>query len=92
MDGKVALITGASSGIGRATALAFAERGARVAVAARRGDELDALVDEIAQTGVDALALPTDVAISEQVQRMVEATVERLSLQVEPQKLSEPLQ
>ena len=48
LTNKVAIVTGASSGIGRATALLFAEQGARVVVAARRQNELDALVAEIA--------------------------------------------
>ncbi len=52
MSGKVALITGASSGIGRATALAFARKGAGVVLAARREDELAALAEEIEAAGV----------------------------------------
>jgi len=58
---KVAIVTGASSGIGRATALLFAEEGASVVVAARRQKELDDLVAEIAATGGRALALAGDV-------------------------------
>lgn len=58
---KVAIVTGASSGIGRATAKLFAAQGAKVVVAARRQAELDELVDEIASTGSEAAALAGDV-------------------------------
>lgn len=61
LAGKVAIITGASAGIGRATAKLFAAEGAKVVVAARRQAELDALVDEIAETGGEAVALSGDV-------------------------------
>jgi NAD(P)-dependent dehydrogenase (short-subunit alcohol dehydrogenase family) len=76
MDRKVALITGASSGIGRATAEAFAARGCRVALAARREDELAALADGIRGRGGEATVVKTDVAVAKEVQRMVEHTVE----------------
>ena len=71
MKDKVALITGASSGIGRATALAFAAKGANVIVAARRQDELDQLVAEIEANGGKAAAIKTDVSKSADVQQMV---------------------
>ena len=61
MNNKVALITGASSGIGRATAELFAEKGARIVVAARRQDELDSLVAEIESRSGKASAIQTDV-------------------------------
>ena len=72
---KVGLVTGASSGIGRATALAMAAAGASVLVAARRGAELAALVSEIEANGGSALAVPTDVTDEAAVQAMVEACV-----------------
>lgn len=61
LQNKVAIVTGASSGIGRATAKLFAQQGAKVIVAARRQHELDSLVDEIQQTGGEAQALAGDV-------------------------------
>jgi 3-oxoacyl-[acyl-carrier protein] reductase len=64
---KVALVTGASQGIGRAIALAFAQSGAKVAVAARQVGKLEDLVKEIEATGGEALAVPLDVADPAQV-------------------------
>ncbi len=73
---KVALITGASSGIGRATAEAFAAKGAHVVVAARRKEELDNLVDSIEAMGGKASAIKTDVSIAKSVEQMVAHTIE----------------
>src|ERR1700693_3801829 len=64
---KVALVTGASQGIGRATALALAEAGAKVGAAARSADKLASLVSEIEAAGGSALAVPLDVADPAQV-------------------------
>ena len=61
LAGRVAVVTGASSGIGAATAQRFAELGATVALIARRGDRIDALEDHIRANGGTALALPTDI-------------------------------
>jgi NAD(P)-dependent dehydrogenase (short-subunit alcohol dehydrogenase family) len=69
---KVVVVTGASRGIGRATALAMAAAGAQVVVAARTADQLHSLADEIeAQTGRPALVAVTDVAVETDVARMV---------------------
>ena len=76
MSGKVALVTGASSGIGRATAEAFAAKGAKVALAARREDELAGLVGEIESRGGAATFVRTDVSIAKDVERMVQHTIE----------------
>ena len=77
MKGTVALITGASSGIGRATALAFAARDAKVALAARREDELATLAAEIEAKGGEATYVRTDVSVAGDVERMVGHTIEK---------------
>jgi NADP-dependent 3-hydroxy acid dehydrogenase YdfG len=78
LDGTVALVTGASSGIGEATARALASQGAAVSVVARRKDRLDGLVREIEQGGGKALAIETDVTEQEQAKEAVARTVEAL--------------
>ncbi|BAY22002.1 short-chain dehydrogenase/reductase SDR [Calothrix sp. NIES-2100] len=74
LDGKVAIITGASSGIGEATALALAAEGAAVVLAARRGDRLNALAEKVATIGGKALPIITDVTDETQVQNLVQKT------------------
>jgi NADP-dependent 3-hydroxy acid dehydrogenase YdfG len=73
---KVVLVTGASSGIGAATAFEFAHQGARVVLAARRVEELEMQVSRITKDGGRALAIPTDVTEVAQVIRLVERTRE----------------
>lgn len=75
LQGKVVLVTGASSGIGKATALVLAEAGATVAVAARRVDRLNALVQQISDDGGKALAIAADVGDESQARSMVEKTL-----------------
>jgi 3-oxoacyl-[acyl-carrier protein] reductase len=77
LKGKVALVTGASQGIGRDTALALAEAGARVAVAARTEEKLAALVKDIVAAGGEAVAVKMDVADAEQVKAGFKAVVEK---------------
>lgn len=74
---KVALVTGASSGIGRATAKLFAAEGASVVVGARRKAELDSLVAEIEAAGGQAVALPGDVRDESYAKALVALAVER---------------
>lgn len=78
LTGKVALITGASSGIGEAAALALAAEGVAVAVAARRVDRLAGLVQRIESMGARALALPGDMTVQKDAARIVEQTVATL--------------
>jgi 3-oxoacyl-[acyl-carrier protein] reductase len=77
VSGKVALVTGASQGIGRDTALALSEAGAKVAVAARNEERLAALVQEIAGKGGEAFAVKMDVADPEQVKAGFKAVIEK---------------
>jgi NADP-dependent 3-hydroxy acid dehydrogenase YdfG len=72
----VAIVTGASSGIGEATAEALAAEGARVVLAARRVEELEALADRIESDGGEALVVPTDVTDEEDIDALVEATTD----------------
>jgi uncharacterized protein len=73
---KVALITGASSGIGRETALALSHRGATVVLAARRKERIDALAAQIRERNGNALAVQTDVSREEDVDRLFEKIME----------------
>lgn len=74
LDGRIALVTGASSGIGEATALALAEAGAKVAIAARRRDRLDALSARLAPLGAEPLVLEADLIDEHAAQRIVAET------------------
>jgi NADP-dependent 3-hydroxy acid dehydrogenase YdfG len=77
IEGKVVVITGASSGLGEATARMLSAHGATVVLGARRVERIDALAAELARAGGKALALGTDVTRSAEVQRLVDAAVEK---------------
>ena len=75
VEGKVVVITGASSGLGEAAARFLAARGANVALGARRVDRIRALADELTRGGGKALAISTDVTRRDEVQALVDAAV-----------------
>jgi 3-oxoacyl-[acyl-carrier protein] reductase len=77
LNGRVALVTGASQGIGRATAIALATAGAKVVCAARNAEKLAEVVKEIAATGGDAVAVKMDVADGEQVKAGFKQAIEK---------------
>ncbi|MCI0863915.1 MAG: SDR family oxidoreductase [Chloroflexi bacterium] len=79
LDNKIALITGAGRGIGQAIALAYAREGAQLSLAARSGSELEETANQCRKLGAEVLITPTDVTDAGQVERLVDATVERYS-------------
>ena len=76
IEGKVIVITGASSGLGEATARHLSSVGAVVALGARRLDRIDNLAKELARNGGKALAVQTDVTRRDEVRRLVDAAIE----------------
>ncbi|MFP3360615.1 SDR family NAD(P)-dependent oxidoreductase, partial [Planococcus sp. SIMBA_143] len=76
INGKVVIITGASSGIGEATAKKLAGDGAKVVLAARREDRLEELKKEITNSGGEAIIQKTDVTSREQMQALADKTIE----------------
>jgi NAD(P)-dependent dehydrogenase (short-subunit alcohol dehydrogenase family) len=76
LNGRVAIVTGVSSGLGRATALALAKAGARVALVARTEDELVAVATEIETAGGRALVLPLDLAQGNEIMAVAQRTIE----------------
>ena len=77
LKGKVAIVTGATEGIGRATALQLAREGAAVAICARRQEPLDRTSAELRKTGSEVLALPADMSKKADVERFMKAVVDR---------------
>lgn len=78
LDGEVAVVTGAGTGIGRAIALGLASAGADVAVAGRRQDVIDSVAEEIRGMGRRSIAVATDVMDDDQLQRLIDRTVAEL--------------
>ena len=76
LDGQTAIVTGASSGIGEATAETLSSRGANVVLAARREDELVTLAEQIDAAGGEALVAPTDVTEEDDIEALVDVTVD----------------
>ncbi|MBU2651319.1 MAG: SDR family oxidoreductase [Bacteroidetes bacterium] len=77
MIGKTVIVTGASSGIGRALAFEMAARKAKVVIVARNREKLEAVENELKATGTEVLALTADVSIEDDCRRLVEETVKR---------------
>lgn len=77
LTGKVAMITGGGTGIGRAAALSFSKKGATVVLVGRRRAELEAVVGEIKHTGGEAVAMPADISNEGEVVALVEGVLER---------------
>ena len=77
IDGKVAIVTGASSGIGESTARELAQAGAITVLAARRVERLEKLEEEIREMGGRALAVPTDLTKPEEITRLVNTTLKK---------------
>eukprot|EP00903_Cladosiphon_okamuranus_P008986 g8596.t1 len=76
LDGLVALVTGASSGIGKATAIAFSKEGAKVVLAARREDKLQEVADEIRSAGGEAVVVVGDVSTETDCKKIVDTAVD----------------
>src|ERR1700749_1739605 len=74
---RVVLITGASSGIGRALALELGKRGARLGLTARRAEELSKVAEEVSRAGGQALVLPADVRSAEEINKVAERVREK---------------
>jgi NAD(P)-dependent dehydrogenase (short-subunit alcohol dehydrogenase family) len=77
LKGKVAIITGGTEGIGKATALRLAQEGAKVAICGRRGEMLKKAADEIGKTGAEVLAIAADMSKPADIERFMKAVIER---------------
>ncbi len=77
LKGKVAVVTGGTEGIGKATALKLAQEGAKVAICARRAELLDKTAEEIRKTGAEVLAVAADMSKAADIERFMKAVIER---------------
>src|SRR3712207_4795176 len=77
LEGKVVMITGASRGLGRALALAFAREGANLVINSRSEDSLGPVAGEAEETGTEVLAVPANVSVGSDVERLVDESVRR---------------
>ena len=77
LEGQTAIVTGGGTGIGRAIAQEFARLGAKLVLASRSAEHLEPAVSELRSTGAEAMSVPTDVRIPEQVERLCEETTRR---------------
>ncbi len=80
IEGKVAVITGASSGLGEATARLLSAQGATVVLGARRAGRIQSLADELTRSGGKAMAITTDVTRCDQVKKLIDAAVHKSDL------------
>ena len=78
LEGKVAIVTGASRGIGRAISIGLAEHGADVVLAARKPEDLEDAAQEVKKTGKKALAIPTNVRRTEELKKLIDETLKGL--------------
>jgi NAD(P)-dependent dehydrogenase (short-subunit alcohol dehydrogenase family) len=76
LHGKVAIVTGGGRGIGKSIALGLAECGAKIVVASRSNEELETVAKEIKERGGEAIAVVTDLMVSDQIPALVDATIE----------------
>ena len=74
LEGKVAIVTGAGRGIGKAISLSLAEAGCRVVLAARTQQQIEAVQEQILSKGGHALAVPTDLTLDKDIERLVETS------------------
>lgn len=77
LDGKVAIVTGASRSIGKAIAIGLAEEGAKLAVAGRTVEDLNITAEKVKEAGSEALVVPTDVRSEEQIENLFKKTMEK---------------
>ncbi len=77
LDGKVVIITGASSGIGKACAIAFGKAGGKLAIGARNEQNLQYTAQELQEMGIEVITVPADVSIEENCRALIDATIEK---------------